>query len=45
MAVQHQANRWTYLGSGLSHPRFVDAVRRLRPTAVAEIAVMARAYS
>ena len=22
--VQHQANRWTYLGSGMSHPKFVE---------------------
>jgi len=26
MAVQHQANRWTYLGSGMSHPKFVEAM-------------------
>jgi len=24
MKVQHQANRWTYLGSGMSHPKFVE---------------------
>jgi hypothetical protein len=27
--VQHQANRWTYLGSGMSHPKFVDMMGRL----------------
>lgn len=29
--VQHQANRWTYLGSGLTHPRFLETVGRLSP--------------
>lgn len=27
--VQHQANRWTYLGSGLSHPRFLETLENL----------------
>jgi hypothetical protein len=27
--VQHQANRWTYLGSGMSHPKFVEAMGML----------------
>jgi hypothetical protein len=27
--VQHQANRWTYLGSGMSHPKFVEMMGRL----------------
>ena len=26
MDVQHQANRWTYLGSGMSHPKFVEMI-------------------
>ncbi len=29
--IQHQANRWTYLGSGMSHPKFLDALGRLDP--------------
>lgn len=31
--VQHQANRWTYLGSGLTHPNFLETLERIRPTA------------
>jgi hypothetical protein len=27
--VQHQANRWTYLGSGMSHPKFVEMMGTL----------------
>jgi len=23
ITVQHQANRWTYLGSGMTHPKFL----------------------
>jgi hypothetical protein len=45
IAAQHQANRWTYLGSGLSHPRFVETIRRLKPAAVAEFAALADALS
>lgn len=29
--VQHQANRWTYLGSGMKHPRFLETLERLDP--------------
>ncbi|MBX3458735.1 MAG: hypothetical protein KF696_02075 [Planctomycetes bacterium] len=31
MRVQHQSNRWTYLGSGMSHPKFLEAVGALDP--------------
>jgi hypothetical protein len=27
--VQHQANRWTYLGSGMTHPNFLATLERL----------------
>ena len=27
--VQHQANRWTYLGSGMTHPKFLETLGRL----------------
>ncbi len=30
-AHQQRANRWTYLGSGMTHPRFLDALERLGP--------------
>jgi hypothetical protein len=29
--VQHQANRWTYIGSGMSHPKFLETLEGLNP--------------
>ncbi|MGH6965058.1 MAG: hypothetical protein ACREE0_11285 [Phenylobacterium sp.] len=29
--VQHQANRWTYIGSGMSHPKFLETLGELSP--------------
>jgi hypothetical protein len=29
VAVQHQANRWTYIGSGMSHPNFLETLGEL----------------
>ena len=31
MTVQHQANRWTYLGSGMTHKNFLDTLGKLSP--------------
>jgi hypothetical protein len=31
--VQHQANRWTYLGSGMTHPNFLATLETIRPAA------------
>ncbi|HKQ75472.1 MAG TPA: hypothetical protein VJ810_17365 [Blastocatellia bacterium] len=31
MQVQHQANRWTYLGTGMTHPNFLATLENLRP--------------
>ncbi|MBP6014487.1 MAG: hypothetical protein KBA31_19820 [Alphaproteobacteria bacterium] len=31
LAKQHQANRWTYLGSGLTHKNFLDTLGQLSP--------------
>lgn len=45
MSVQHQANRWTYIGSGLSHPRFAQTIAKLKPDAAAEFAAMADVFS
>jgi hypothetical protein len=45
LAVQHQANRWTYIGSGLVHPQFLDTVRRLKPQALPEIEAMAAVFA
>lgn len=33
MTTQHQANRWTYLGSGMTHPNFLATVEQLQPEA------------
>lgn len=27
--IQHQANRWTFIGTGITHPRFMDTVAAL----------------
>jgi hypothetical protein len=29
--TQYQANRWTYLGSGMTHPKFLETLERLDP--------------
>ena len=29
--VQHQANRWTYIGSGMTHPKFLGTLEKLSP--------------
>jgi hypothetical protein len=31
MAVQHQANRWTYLGSGMTHKNFLSTLEKISP--------------
>jgi hypothetical protein len=31
IAHQHQANRWTYLGSGMTHRRFLETLGKLSP--------------
>jgi len=31
LKVQHQANRWTYLGSGMTHPNFLKTLGELSP--------------
>jgi hypothetical protein len=41
MEVQHQANRWTYLGSGMTHPKFIDALGELDPEQKDRIAAIA----
>ena len=33
IATQRQAIRWTFIGSGMSHPNFLFTVDRLRPGA------------
>jgi hypothetical protein len=45
LAQQHQANRWTYIGSGLTHPRFLETVQRLKPAAVEDFRAMAEVFA
>ena len=42
---QHQANRWTYLGSGMSHPEFLATVGRLSPVQRARLEQVAPLFS
>jgi hypothetical protein len=42
--VQHQANRWTYLGSGMTHPRFLAALEGLGHAARERIEQIAPAF-
>ena len=45
VAAQHQANRWTYIGSGTSHPRFLGTVGELSPAMRETIEAAAPAFS
>src|SRR5688572_23642554 len=40
-AQQHQALRWTYLGSGMTHPNFIASLEAMSPTARNRIAEVA----
>jgi len=44
VAVQHQAMRWTYLGSGISHPNFLRSVAALSPAQATRLAEAAQAF-
>jgi hypothetical protein len=33
MEIQHQANRWTYIGSGMTHPNFLATLGDMMPEA------------
>jgi hypothetical protein len=41
---QHQALRWTYLGSGMIHPQFGAALSALSPAARARVDAVAPAF-
>ncbi len=45
MEVQHQANRWTYIGSGMSHPKFLEVLQELSPARRMMIEKAAPAFS
>lgn len=42
--VQHQANRWTYLGTGMTHPRFLETLEELSPAQRMRIEEIAPAF-
>jgi hypothetical protein len=33
MEIQYQANRWTYIGSGMTHPNFLATLGDMMPEA------------
>jgi len=43
-AIQTQAVSWTYLGSGMTHPKFLETVGNLSPAARTKIEEMAPAF-
>jgi hypothetical protein len=42
--VQHQANRWTYLGTGMTHENFLATLEHIRPGARKQVEEMAPAF-
>jgi hypothetical protein len=44
ITVQHQANRWTYIGSGMVHPKFLSSLERLSPAQRKRIEEIAPAF-
>jgi hypothetical protein len=45
LAQQHQALRWTYIGSGMVHPKFIASLEAMSPAAAARIAEVAPAFA
>ena len=45
MEVQHQANRWTYIGSGMSHPKFLETMGTLSAEKRSMIEVASQSFS
>jgi hypothetical protein len=45
MAVQRQAARWTFLGSGMTHANFLATLQALRPAGRTRVEKMAPAFS
>ena len=43
-AAQHQAARWTYLGSGMTHPKFRATLGKIHPAGLARIDAIAPAF-
>lgn len=45
IAQQHQAMRWTYLGSGMAHPKFRATLGGISPAALARVDALAPVFS
>jgi P-aminobenzoate N-oxygenase AurF len=43
-AIQTQAQRWTYLGSAMTHPQFLGTVGKISPDARTQIEEMSKAF-
>jgi hypothetical protein len=43
-AQQHQAQRWTFIGSGMSHPNFLATLGALSPASGKRVADIAKAF-
>lgn len=41
---QHQAQRWTYIGSGMGHPNFLGTVQKLSPASARRLAEIAPVF-
>ena len=44
ITVQRQASRWTFLGSGMTHPNFLEALGRLDPAARTRVEALSAAF-
>lgn len=45
VAVHHRANRWTYLGTGMTHPKFLETLEKLSPAQRKRIEAVAPSFS
>jgi len=45
VATQHQALRWTFIGSGMSHPSFLATVERVHPAGRQQLDAVAPTFS
>lgn len=45
IAQQHQAARWTYLGSGMAHPQFIGTLSAISPAARARVDAAAAQFN
>jgi hypothetical protein len=41
---QHQAQRWTFIGSGMSHPNFLGTVQQLSPASAKRLTEIAPVF-